>query len=170
MLLYIFRVAHLASEYGDGDAALRVSTLISLRRSLEAADKDNSGLLSRKQIEHACSHLGVSDAVMAKVMRLGSFGESGCDWQEYAVLSAALLAESRPAAVKLLFEVFSPYDDGSLPADFFLHLFRLLTKKDPAVDQGYVQELEQYLSGAGGKITHSEFEKSAPGVALATLD
>jgi hypothetical protein len=147
-----------------------VSTLISLRRSLEAADKDNSGLLSRKQIEHACGHLGVSDAVQAKVLRLGSFGASGCDWQEYVVLSAALLAESRSSAVKLLFEVFSPYDDGSLPADFFLHLFRLLTKKDPAVDAGYVQDLEQHLATVGGKVTHAEFEKSPPGVALAGLE
>jgi hypothetical protein len=89
------------------------------------------------------------------------------------VLNAALLAEDLFHAVKLLFEVFSPYDDGSLPRDFFRHLFGLLTRKDSSVSEVYKRELEASLAADASKarnnITFGEFRDSGPGRELANM-
>ena len=162
---YFANLAHLASEYSGGETALQVSALIALRKQLEVADKQGTGKATRRVIENACSHLGIAEDMMQAVFRIGAFSDNDCNWREFVVLGCALLAEDVLAACKLIFEVFSPTEDYSLPAQDFLDLFHLLTHKDDTVDDGFYQDLRTHLAN-DETVTFAQFCESGPGQQL----
>lgn len=104
--------------------------------------------LTAAQLQALCKQAGIADAVVAKVMEVGTFGDDVVDKDRFLFLMLAMSCEDFNRVVLGIFDVFSDNGMGHLETEHFCTLVSYLgPDMDPDVGPAFIDALRSDFSG-----------------------